>query len=197
VAKIDPLALGVSVHTGWAACVVAAGSVRAPRIVARAEIELLADPDRFVFHRAAEMALEDGARSVARADATAASNARAALARIVQPLRDAGHAIVGLAIVANAAPMPASLAEIVAAHPRIHTAEGSFYRDALRAAAEAMGIPTRVIPPKQVDPLAAKSQRVALEDLASLLAIAGRTFGKPWSKDQKMSALAAWTLLAG
>jgi len=39
----DRYVLGLSVHTGWAACVVAGGSVRAPRLDAREEIELLGD----------------------------------------------------------------------------------------------------------------------------------------------------------
>jgi hypothetical protein len=178
-------ALGLSVHTGWAACVAASGSLRAPRIEAREEIEMLGDRDRFVFHRAAEMDLAAARRSVASAGTEATERATAAIARLVERVRAAGHAVVACAIVAQTPAMPAALEEIIAAHPRIHAAEGCFYRDVLRRAAEANRLTANVISPRSLD-FAAH---------AALLAEAGRAAGKPWAKDQKLAALAAWSLL--
>jgi hypothetical protein len=183
--KMKGCAIGVSVHTGWAACVAAGGSLRAPRIEAREELEMLGDADRFVFHRAAEMDPAEAKQYVARAEAEATEHATAAIARIRDGLRAAGHDILACAIVAKDAPMLASLAEIVAAHPRIHTAEGRFYRDVLRRAADANRLKVRIVSPKVLGLAAA----------AALLADAGRQVGKPWGKDQKMAALAAWSLL--
>jgi hypothetical protein len=40
-------ALVVSVHTGWAACVVVGGTLRQPEIVANEIVQLLPDPERF------------------------------------------------------------------------------------------------------------------------------------------------------
>jgi hypothetical protein len=178
-------ALGLSVHTGWAACVAASGSLRAPGIEAREEIEMLGDRDRFLFHRAAEMDLAAARRSVARAGSEAMERATAAIARLVGHVHAAGHALVGCAIVAQKAALPASLEEIIAAHPRIHAAEGCFYRDVLRGAAEANGLTASVIPPRSLD----------FSAHSALLAEAGRGAGKPWAKDQKLAALAAWSLL--
>jgi hypothetical protein len=102
---------------------------------------------------------------------------------------------VGCAIVANRAPMPAELDEIVGAHPRIHTAEGLFYRDALCSGARALGLTPIVIAPRELDAHAAKTIGVRPSEIARLLIAAGRAVGRPWAKDQKMAALAAWSIL--
>jgi hypothetical protein len=63
----------------------------------------------------------------------------------------------------------------LAAHPRIHTAEGCFYRDVL---AEACPIPVRIVPPKTLD-----DSKV------------GKIAPAPWGRDQRLAALAAWAVL--
>jgi hypothetical protein len=188
-------ALGLSVHTGWAACVAASGSLRAPRVEARDEIELLADPDRFVFHRAAEMGLAEAQRTVAKANRDVHVRAKAALSGLLAPLRDASLEVTSCAVVAKDGVMPASLEQITAAHPRIHTAEGCFYRDALLAAAQALGLVARVLPPKELESAAATVMGLGRAQVPGLLTDAGRIVGRPWGKDQKMAALAAWIML--
>jgi hypothetical protein len=194
-AELVRLALGLSVHTGWAACVAAGGSLEAPLIAARIEIQLLDDQERFVFHRAAEASAGAAAKLVARARADAAANAAAALGRLTYDLRQAGHELTRCAVVANLGAPPGSIAEIVAAHPRIHTAEGLFYRDVLCDAARATGMQVEVLSPKGLEQTAAGAMHVAAARLGELLARAGRAIGPPWSKDQKASALAAWIAL--
>ena len=53
-------AIGISVHTGWGACVVVGGTLAKPEIVANEVIQILTGPERFCFHRAEEMTLEAG-----------------------------------------------------------------------------------------------------------------------------------------
>jgi hypothetical protein len=48
-------AIGISVHTGWEACVLVGGSIASPEIVANQVIEILGDSERFCFHIAAAM----------------------------------------------------------------------------------------------------------------------------------------------
>lgn len=187
-------ALGLSVHTGWAACVVALGDVRAPRISGREEIELLGDAERFVYHRAAE-ARATAERALAHARRSATERATAALGLIVDRARARGEEITACAIVAKEGEVLA-LDDVLVAHPRIHTAEGHFYRDVLRDAAAATGLPTRILSPRALDAQAARAMDVALIDLPALLVEAGRAVGRPWAKDQKAASLAAWTLLA-
>jgi hypothetical protein len=189
------VALGLSVRTGRAACVAAGGSPEAPRIAARAAIEILGERERFVFHRAAEASARQAHELVARARADAAANAGAALARLADDLRRAGHDVSRCAVVAKLGAMPASIAEIVAAHPRIHTAEGLFYRDVLVEAARGADLRVEVLSPKDLEHTAAAATHVTPVRLLDALARVGRAVGPPWGKDQKAGALAAWITL--
>ncbi|MFL5249282.1 MAG: hypothetical protein ACJ79V_15805, partial [Myxococcales bacterium] len=65
---------------------------------------------------------------------------------------------------------------ILAAHPRIHTAEGCFYRDVFR---EACPVRVLLVPPSSLD-----------------AATIGKIARPPWGRDQKLAALAAWAVLA-
>lgn len=160
-------AIGISVHTGWAACVVVGGSLKKPQIIANEVIEMLGDSERFCFHMAAEMKRAEAGKWIARARDKAVTNARRALAPLVA--RAAACAIVAKEGDAG------DLDRILASHPRIHTAEGCFYRDVLR---DACTIPVRVVPPSTLD-----ASRV------------GKIAPPPWGRDQKLAALAAWTVM--
>ena len=76
-------AMGISIHTGWAACVVVGGSLAKPEIVANEVIEILGDSERFCFHMAAEMKRAAAKQWIARAKRKAVANARQALAPLV------------------------------------------------------------------------------------------------------------------
>jgi hypothetical protein len=191
------LALGLSVHTGWAACVAAGGDLDRPLVAARVKIELLDDGERFVFHRAAEASAGAAERLVAGARKRAVANAEAALGRLADSLRRSANDLARCAVVAKPGPMPATIAEVVAAHPRIHTAEGVFYRDVLCEAANATGLRVEVVPPKDLERIAAVAMHVTSAQLSSRLAQVGRALGPPWSKDEKLGALAAWITLSG
>jgi hypothetical protein len=171
-------ALGITVHTGWAACVVAAGTLRRPSLAAREHLELLPDPERFVFHRAAEMPRAAAARFVERARTEVVSRASRVLERLVER-----HDARMCAVVAKSGVMP-DLDRILESHPRIHAAEGLFYRDAVAQAAEAQGLRVSVIDPTAFD--------LKAPDLLE----AGRLVGKPWDRDWKLASLAGWAALA-
>lgn len=160
-------AIGISVHTGWAACVVVGGSLKKPQIIANEVIEMLGDSERFCFHMAAEMKRAEAGKWIARARAKAVTNARRALAPLV--------AQAGVCAIVAKEGDAGDLDRTLASHPRIHTAEGCFYRDVLR---DACAIPVRVVPPSTLD-----ASRV------------GKIAPPPWGRDQKLAALAAWTVM--
>jgi hypothetical protein len=162
-------AIGICPHTGWAACVVVGGSLKQPEIAANGIVQLLGDAERFCFHRAAEMKLAEAERWIA----SVRKKATAAAMRALAPLLAQG--VRACAIVAKDDPMD-TLEYVLAAHPRIHTAEGRFYRDVLR---EACTVPVRIVAPKSLD--------------ASKV---GKLAGPPWGRDQRLAALAAWSVLA-
>jgi hypothetical protein len=144
------------------------GTLARPEIVANEVIQILTGPERFCFHRAEEMTLEAGERWIAGTRAKAIANARAALT----PVLTQNAAM--CAVVAKSGTIP-SLPEILQSHPRMHTCEGYFYRDVL---CEACGIPTKVVAPASLD--------------ASKV---GKLAAAPWGKDQKLAALAAWSIM--
>lgn len=164
-------AMGISVHTGWAACVVIGGTARqqdTPNVIASQIIEILPDPERFCFHAAALMSRATAASFIAQTRKTA----RATASRALAPLY--AHGVTICAIVAREGE-PGTLSEVLASHPRMHTAEGCFYRDVL---AGCLKVPVHIIPPSELDP----SQL-------------GKLAGPPWGRDQKLATLAAWRLL--
>ena len=162
-------AIGITVHTGWGACVVVGGSPRKPEIFANEVIELLEDAERFCYHRAAEMESASVQEWLVRVRAKAMARARSELAPLLGQ-----HVRVG-AIVAKDGPLPDTHTAL-AAHTRIHSAEGLFYRDIFRDACQ---VPCRIIPPASLD-----------------ITAVGKLAAKPWGQDQKLAALAAWQAMS-
>jgi hypothetical protein len=162
-------ALGITLHTGWGACVVVAGSARAPEIVAHRIIEVLEKPERFCFHRAAEMDLGAAQTWINRLRRKALENATRALSTLISRQTEV------CALVARPGAM-GELSAVLSSHPRIHSAEGCFYRDILAAACT---IPVRIVPPSSLD-----------------ISTVGKLAHAPWGRDQKLAALAAWSTLA-
>jgi hypothetical protein len=158
--------LGVTIHTGWAACVVVAGSAKRPEIIANEIIEILGESERFCFHKAAGMPLGRARGWIERMQAKASENARKALAPLLEQVE-------GCAIVAREG-TAGSLQQVLASHARIHSAEGYFYRDVVRDACTG---PVRIVAAASLDARAL-----------------GKLARPPWSRDQKLAALAAWSI---
>jgi hypothetical protein len=162
-------AIGITVHTGWGACVVVGGSLREPEVIANRVVELLQDAERFCYHRAAEMKGASVPQWLARVRAKALARARRELAPLLR--HDVG---IG-AIVAKDGGLPDPDAAL-ATHMRIHSAEGLFYRDIFRDACQ---IPCRIFRPDSLD-----------------VAAVGKVATRPWGQDQKLAALAAWQAMS-
>jgi hypothetical protein len=165
-------AIGISVHTGWAACVVVAGSPRRPEVIANAVVELLGEEERFCFHRASTMKPDAVPAWLASVRAKALAEARKALEPLLAQVDFA-------AIVAKDGPS-LDLKTVPATHMQLHGAEGSFYRDVFRETCRLLRrqISCHIVAPKSLDP-----------------ATIGKLETKPWGKDQKLAALAAWQAL--
>jgi hypothetical protein len=161
--------IGISIHTGWGACVVVAGSLQKPEIIANELIEILEDSERFCLHKASEMEPAAAAKWVAHVREKAVANATRALFHLI------AQNVSVCAIVAKEG-ASGNLKEVLASHPRIHSAEGFFYRDVVR---DACAVPTRIFPPSSLDPTKV-----------------GKLAAAPWGRDQKLAALAAWSALA-
>lgn len=162
-------AIGITVHTGWGACVVVGGSLREPEIVGNRVIELLEGVERFCYHRAAEMKAASVPEWLSQVRAKALARARSELASLLDKRVAVG------AIVAKDGDLPDPQSAL-ATHMRIHMAEGLFYRDVFRAAFQ---IPCRITAAASLD-----------------ITAVGKLATKPWGQDQKLAALAAWQAMS-
>jgi len=188
------VAIGFSVHTGWAASVSVAGPLGSPRVVDRRRIRLADSDDTVraeVYHRAARLRASAAAKFVRESRDAAARRARAAIEslRESQPLLAAG-------IPLSAGKLPSDLAGILRAHPFIHTAEGVFYREALATGAEACGIDVVRIPRRELADRFAAALETDDAGARECLTAMGRAAGPPWARDQKDAAMAALVALA-
>lgn len=188
-------AVGLVVHTGHAAGIVLAGAADAPEVIARVTVDMADDPERFVFHRVAEGQRAEAEAAVAGARSAAIERAGRALDELLARLCAEGHPLAVCAVVAKATAPRASLDAILASHPRIHAAEAIFFRDVLVDAATARGLATSVIALRDLLPRAARAIGIPVDGVPNLLAALGKRAGRPWTRDQKDSALAAWTAL--
>ncbi len=165
------VAIGFSVHTGWAAAV----AVGAPKATVLARERLvLADSDygRFVYHAARETPAF-AKEMVKESRQVAERHAAKALRALVAGLDD--HTVVGIALPPAKRELP-PLEKILASHSLVHSAEGELFRRALVTAAGKVGLSV-------------------VEATAGPLP-AVKVSGPPWGKDQRTAAALAWAALA-
>ncbi len=169
-------ALGFVAKTGKAAAVAVGPG---PEVLGKWDLVLVPPgQERFVYHAAAQLD-GDAARWV-RASTTAIANETQ---RTIDALLDSLTApVAAAAIVGRSLELELPLSEILAAHTRLHTAEGVLYRSVIVDALHTRGIATTLVPPDQ------------LHDRDDTLA----RFGKvppPWRREHKDAALAATDVL--
>lgn len=191
------VALAFRAHSGWAALVALRDPIAAPLVVQRRRVDLLdqATP-RQPYHEAAKMPLPSAETFLQECAAVVESLAKKAVEAVLTELVARRYTIAGSSILMGSGRTPATLQATLASHAMIHTAEGDFYRNALRLACDSCGlgvVPTRE---KQLWEQAAAGLRRSRADLESRLCEFGRNLGPPWREDQKLCAVAAWIVLA-
>jgi hypothetical protein len=77
----------------------------------------------------------------------------------------------------------------------IHTAEGDFFRDALKTACESCGLPVLGVKEKELIRQAAAVLGVTADHLQLRAADLGKGLGPPWRQDEKLCAIAGWLAL--
>jgi hypothetical protein len=196
-------ALGIRMHSGWGVLVAVAGDGDSLEVLERRRIVVI---DSSVagsvqpYHHAASLALGKAGLAGAEkyiADCAVVSE-RLALVVVEEVHRELGgrqYRIGGCAVLlASGRALPA-LEKILGAHPLIHTAEGEFFRDAVRKACGRLKIPVTAIPEREVDERAKAVFGNAAGRVVRRIASAGSAIGPPWTKDHKAAALAAGMML--
>ncbi|HEU4385899.1 MAG TPA: hypothetical protein VFR85_20610 [Anaeromyxobacteraceae bacterium] len=190
--------LGIRPHTGWAAVVALSGTEAAPRVVAKHRVEMAATFEvGAVYHVAQDLPLARAEALIRWSEQAFIAAARASLAALAAGLRDLGLEPVSSAILAGGGrPLP-PLEAILRSHPLVHAAEGELYRRALARACDECAIPARFVPASDLAAQVARAAGVPEKRVVSVLGEIGKASGKPWTRDQKEAALAAWLALAG
>ncbi|MBS2030477.1 MAG: hypothetical protein JST54_21420 [Deltaproteobacteria bacterium] len=186
------VALGFSVHTGWAALVAVS---QTHEVVDRRRVEMIpgSDPEAppFVYHAARHLPLAKAERFLHGQQDLARSRAREALQAMARDFK-----LVAAAIPVGERPVTSPLASILANHSLIHAAEGVLYRQVIREALEELKIDVCEIPTKQLTSRAAKVLKVSEPELVEQVVTTGRAAGRPWAKDQQQAFMAALIALA-
>jgi hypothetical protein len=97
-------------------------------------------------------------------------------------------------LLASGRPLPA-LDKILASHALIHTADGELFREALLHASARCGLRDFRIKDKELLARTGQVFRAKPNELMRRLTELGRSFGAPWSQDEKFATLAAWLAL--
>jgi hypothetical protein len=188
--------LGFRPHTYWTAAVALTGEPQDPEVIERRRIDFATGDERSVYHRVETMAADEAEAWIARVWAACEAATRRGVGQLVEDLAGAGVAL-GVAVVPiGRAKLPDKLEDIVKSHSHMHAAEGDFYRGVVATACTNLGLEVRRVIerdlPGRVDELL-RIDGVALEQRMKSI---GASLGPPWTEDQKLATLAAWSCLA-
>jgi hypothetical protein len=196
-------AFGIRMHSGWGVLVAVSLNENFVKVLDRRRI-VTVDPKmagaKQPYHYAAEMRVQGQELSKAESfigECAAASVGLAATAikEVVCELeRRSCHVAACAVLVAAGRPLPA-LAKILASHPRIQTAEGEFFRNAVGKACTDLRIPVILIRERDVDEQAKTTFGKTISKVQQSLLIAGKSLGPPWTQDHKAAALASAMIL--
>ena len=197
-ANLSDAAFGLKAHSGWAALVVLGTREGELKVIERSRLELVEEAwAKQPYHAAEELEPAEARRVVKRGIDAAKRIALREMRRAVKRTRASGFEVRGCGLLVGA-PMPAwSVAEILAVHFRMHTAEGVLFRQVLAEAAAACDVKLVAIPEKLLREHAEAALATKASDLLKQIALLGKSAGPPWGKDQKDAALAAMIALQG
>jgi hypothetical protein len=197
------VALGFRPHTGWTVAVAIGGDVASPRVLERRMIALT-DEDQVpaqLYHAAAELQPASAEALVRRAEAIVTDVTEREVADFVVELRLAGHmpVIAGIATTATGQGHayagdpdrgPGDIAYILAAHMRMHAAEGELYGEALAEALDKAGLAVTRVHPRDVAAVAVHGLQRDADALQRIVTALGMPLGPPVAQGRERSDLA-------
>jgi hypothetical protein len=193
-------ALGIRMHSGWGALVAVAGRPESLEVIDRRRIVVIEPGGPRAgqpYHHAATLSLREAEKYLEKYADASRRLALAALRELVGELKTRGYRTAGAAILLAAGRALPSLEEILAAHPLIHTAEGEFFRRAVREACVQLRVPVVGVRERQLEEQAKVAFGAAASRVQRKISGLGKSLGPPWTQDQKTAAIAAVMLLTG
>src|SRR5882762_2481757 len=192
-------ALGFRVHSGWAAVVAVCLDRGAPVVLARQRVHLV---ETFTYefrqpYHTAEKMLEGQARQfISRMRTESRRLANRAVQELESRTQEQGVKLTrcGL-LLASGRPLPV-LEKILASHALIHTADGELFREAILHASSRCGLRNFRVKDKELLDRTAQVFHAKPKELMRCVTELGRSFGAPWSQDEKFATFTAWLALA-
>lgn len=184
---MKPAAIGIRMHSGWGVLVAVDDE---SEIIERRRIVVINDDmpgGKQPFHQAANLGLPKGEQYLAAYTVEAGRLAREAIAATIAELRVRGFSVKAAALVLASGRTLPPLAQILSAHPLIHTAEGELFREAVRRACESLNIPVMGYRENELKAPAKQLSAHARQTIAN----AGKLLGPPWTADHKSASQAA------
>jgi hypothetical protein len=170
-----------------------------PSVLARERVHLVETftyKFRQPYHTAKKLSPDEGRAFVARVQSEARRLAYRAIRDFQDSLQAQGYRLTRCGLVlASGRPLP-RLAQILASHALIHTADGELFRGALLHAGARCGFGSTTVREKEMLSEASRTLRLKPDNLARRIADLGRGIGPPWSQDEKFASLVAWMALA-
>jgi hypothetical protein len=190
-------AFGVQTHSGWGVLVALSADpfeilARRRMVTADSEIPGAIQP----YHFAAGLELPEQEKHLARCAAASSRLAATAIAEVASELNGRDFHVVGSAVLLASGRELPELKKILAAHPLIHTAEGEFFRHAVRQACKDLRIPVTAIRERELDQRAKLAFGKTADRVQGSIAGLGSGIGPPWTRDHKAATLAAALVLA-
>jgi hypothetical protein len=187
------VAIGLRAKSGRAIAVVLHGPVEAPSVFKREEMVFCGPDERQPYHPVMELPWPEAEAAVSEVAVAIKAAATAALKKLLVGVPGSHAAVVGVGIVGAGR---RSLERIGNFHIRAHAAEGVLFREVLKAAAEANGLPHWLFAEQGLAAALAPDLGLPEPELHARLVELGRAVGSPWRADEKAAALAAWAVLA-
>lgn len=197
-AQTKQAAIGFRVHSGWAAVVAVCLEKRAPVVLARRRVHLVETftyEFRQPYHTAEKMLLEQAREFIARMEGEARRLAYRAIGELASRTQEQGVKLTRCGLLLASGRTLPGLDKVLASHALIHTADGELFREALLHASARFGLRDFRIKEKELLERAEAVLRLKRAELMRRVTELGRTFGAPWSQDEKFATLAAWLAL--
>jgi post-segregation antitoxin (ccd killing protein) len=189
--------LGVRAQKGGAVVVALALKADAPSLIVSAFITTHAEGDRLAFepYAVASEAARDGTGDAA---ALVAEGRKRQDRMAVEGLRSLAVSPDAAALLVNRAGWITDLLSYSLGWPEhVPVAEGLAVRQAFRTALAELGLQSVELDEKSLYETAETQLNLSQTAIEAQLKAFGATAGKPWRKEQKLAALAAWVAAAG
>jgi len=147
------------------------------------------------YHYAEKLELKEAENYLASCSAASGQLASAAVSKLIEDLERREYRVSASAILMASGRPLSSLAEILASHALIHTAEGEFFRTIVHRACEDAGIAVTRLRERELEQRAEEVLGNKANQMKQRISGFGKRLGPPWTQDEKRAALAATLIL--